>query len=209
MTQYGFYLDINRCIGCKTCEIACKDYHELGPEILYRRIYDYEGGTWNDNGDGTWTTDAFVYHITLSCNHCDNPACVAACPTGAMQKDEETGLVFTDRNVCIGCMQCRSACPYDAPRLNEELGICRKCDGCIARVKNGRQPICVESCPMRALEFDDIEVLREKHGDLAQVTPMADSSMTNPNIVLRAPDLCLDNAEAMENVELKNPTEVE
>lgn len=208
MTQYGFYFDSTRCIGCKTCEIACKDYKELGPEILYRRIYDYEGGKWEDNGDGTWKTTAFVFHLALSCNHCDNPACVSNCPTGAMQKDEETGLVFTDRDVCIGCMSCQQACPYDAPRLNKELAIARKCDGCIARTKNDRKPICVEACPMRALEFDDIEVLRGKYGDCAQVDPMADPSTTGPNLVLKVPEFCSD-ASVMANVALANETEVE
>ena len=96
MTQYGFYFDSSRCTGCKTCELVCKDYHDLGPGILFRRVYDYEGGAWARKDDGTWEKTAFNYHVALSCNHCDSPACVANCPTGAMRKDEETGLVNSD-----------------------------------------------------------------------------------------------------------------
>ena len=114
MAQYGFHFDSSRCTGCKTCELVCKDYHDLGPAILFRRIYDYEGGTWTKTKEDAWEKTAFNYHVSISCNHCDSPACVENCPTGAMQKDEATGLVNTDPNVCIGCGTCRNSCPDDA-----------------------------------------------------------------------------------------------
>ena len=136
MTQYGFYFDSSRCTGCKTCELVCKDYHDLGPDILFRRIYDFEGGSWEKTSEGAWNKTAFNYHLAISCNHCDNAACVENCPTGAMQKDEETGLVNSDPEVCIGCGTCRNSCPYDAPRIDAELSRARKCDGCLARVRN-------------------------------------------------------------------------
>ena len=107
MAQYGFHFDSSRCTGCKTCELVCKDYHDLGPAILFRRIYDYEGGTWTKTKEDAWEKTAFNYHVSISCNHCDSPACVENCPTGAMQKDEATGLVNTDPNVCIGCGTCQ------------------------------------------------------------------------------------------------------
>lgn len=153
MTQYGFYFDSSRCTGCKTCELVCKDYHDLGPDILFRRIYDFEGGSWEKTSEGAWEKTAFNYHLAISCNHCDNPACVENCPTGAMQKDAETGLVNSNPEVCIGCGTCQKSCPYDAPRIDAELSISRKCDGCLARVRNDEQPMCVGACPLRALEF--------------------------------------------------------
>ena len=113
MTQYGFYFDSSRCTGCKTCELVCKDYHDLGPDILFRRIYDFEGGSWEKTSEGAWEKTAFNYHLAISCNHCDNPACVENCPTGAMQKDAETGLVNSNPEVCIGCGTCQKSCPYD------------------------------------------------------------------------------------------------
>ena len=109
MTQYGFYFDSSRCTGCKTCELVCKDYHDLGPDILFRRIYDFEGGSWEKTSEGAWEKTAFNYHLAISCNHCDNPACVENCPTGAMQKDAETGLVNSNPEVCIGCGTCRAS----------------------------------------------------------------------------------------------------
>ncbi len=75
----------------------------------------------------------FGYFVSLACNHCSSPACVANCPTGAMQKDEETGIVWTDHDVCIGCKTCETACPYGAPTYGEEEGYMLKCDMCRAR----------------------------------------------------------------------------
>ena len=72
------------------------DYKDLPVDVAYRKVYDFEGGSWQDVGDGAYTTTAFVYHISMSCNHCDNPACAQVCPTGAMHKDPETGLVSVD-----------------------------------------------------------------------------------------------------------------
>lgn len=184
MTQYGFYFDSSRCTGCKTCELACKDYNDLGTDILFRRVYDYEGGAWTQDANGAWSSTAFVYHVSNACNHCDSPACFSACPQGAIAKDGETGLVYNDPEKCIGCGTCVEACPYDAPRVDSERGISRKCDGCIDRVSKGEKPICVDACPLRCLEFDDIEALRSKYGDLAQMLPLPDPSETRPNLVL-------------------------
>lgn len=185
MAQYGFYFDSTRCTGCKTCEIACKDYNDLGTDILFRRVYDIEGGSWNTAEDGTWTRDSFVYHVSNSCNHCENPACMAACPVGAYTKDEETGLVLYDSEACIGCGACVEACPYDAPRLDPALNIARKCDGCASRVAEGKNPVCVDACLLRCLFFGDLEELRAEYGDEANIVPLPDASETGPSLVVR------------------------
>jgi anaerobic dimethyl sulfoxide reductase subunit B (iron-sulfur subunit) len=185
MAQNGFYFDSSRCTGCKTCELACKDYKDLGVEILFRKIYDYEGGGWTQAADGTWSTDAFAYHVSEACNHCAVPACLAVCPVEAISKDSDSGLVLIDEELCIGCASCVSACPYAAPKMDEATTKARKCDGCFDRVAEGRQPICVEACPLRALEFDDLEVLRSKYGDLAQIPPLPDPNQTSPSIVIK------------------------
>lgn len=188
MTQYGFYFDSTRCTGCKTCELACKDYHDLGTDILFRRVYDFEGGDWTQDENGAWANTAFMYHVSNSCNHCEEPACVGVCPTGAMTKDPDNGLVTSNREVCIGCGSCANACPYTAPRVDESLSVCRKCDGCLTRVENGLKPICVDACLLRCLEFDDIEALREKYGDLADIAPLPEASQTSPSLVIKAPE---------------------
>jgi anaerobic dimethyl sulfoxide reductase subunit B (iron-sulfur subunit) len=164
--------------------LACKDYKNLGAEIAYRRVYDYEGGDWAQNKDGSWTQTAFAYHVSLSCNHCNSPICVFVCPTGAMHK-EENGLVRVNTKVCVGCGYCTMACPYEAPHISEETHTSAKCDGCYDRTEEGKQPICVEACPLRALEFDDIGVLREEYGSVDAIAPMPESDYTIPNIVIK------------------------
>lgn len=91
MTQYGFYFDSTRCTGCRTCEMACKDYNDLPANYAFRRVFDYEGGDWKDNGDGTFEPTSWAYHVSMACNHCAMPACVANCPQGALEKDADTG----------------------------------------------------------------------------------------------------------------------
>ena len=106
--------------------MACKDYHDHGPDEGFRRVLDYEGGDWNVAEDGTVSQDAFAYHISLACNHCASPACTQVCPTGAMHRDE-TGLIWPDITKCIGCGYCTMACPYHAPVIDKELKRSSKC----------------------------------------------------------------------------------
>ncbi len=187
MTQKAFYFDPSLCTGCKTCQLACKDYKDLGTDYTFRRIYDYEGGTWTEKSEGVWETDSFIYHVSEACNHCESPACVAACPTGAMAKDEETGLVAVDAEVCIACGSCAQACPYGAPTIDDEAGHSVKCDGCIDRIKAGQQPICVEACLMRCLEFGDVEDMAVK-GVQAAVAPLPEPAETGPHFYIREVD---------------------
>lgn len=185
MTQYGFYFDSSRCTGCRTCEMACKDYKDLTTDIAFRHVYDCEGGQWEEAADGTFTQACFAYHVSLSCQHCDNPACVEVCPTTAMSKDAETGLVSVDADKCIGCGYCHMACPYNAPKVDREKGHSVKCDGCAERVAEGKNPICVDACPLRALDFGAIDELRSTYEGVDGVPPLPEASYTNPNIVVK------------------------
>ena len=185
MTQYAFYFDSSRCTGCRTCEMACKDYNDTTTEFNYRKVYDYEGGEWTTNEDGSCTCSAFVYHVSLGCQHCDNPACTHVCPTGAMHKDADTGLVSVDADKCIGCGYCHMACPYNVPEVDRSQGHSVKCDGCAARVAKGGNPMCVDACPLRALDFGPVEEM-EKLGERASIAPLPDPSLTNPNLFIKA-----------------------
>nr|WP_205773085.1 DMSO/selenate family reductase complex B subunit [Aggregatibacter actinomycetemcomitans] len=184
MEQYGFYFDSDRCTGCKTCELACKDYKDLGTEVNFRRIYEYTGGNWSQQPDGCWNQDVFAYYMSISCNHCADPACTKVCPTGAMHKNAD-GFVIVNEETCIGCRYCHMACPYDAPQFDAEKGHMTKCDGCYSRIKAGQKPICVDACPLRALDFAPIEELRAKYGEQASIAPLPPSDVTHPNLVVR------------------------
>lgn len=185
MTQYAFYFDSSRCTGCRTCEMACKDYNDTTTEFNYRKVYDYEGGEWTTNEDGSCTCTAFVYHVSLGCQHCDDPACTHVCPTGAMHKDPETGLVSVDADKCIGCGYCHMACPYNVPEVDRSQGHSVKCDGCADRVAAGKNPMCVDACPLRALDFGPVEEI-SKLGERASIAPLPDPSLTNPNLYVKA-----------------------
>ncbi|MTI15347.1 DMSO/selenate family reductase complex B subunit [Sansalvadorimonas verongulae] len=184
MTQLGFYVDTSKCTGCKTCQLSCKDDNQLPVGVNWRRVYEYGGGNWEENNDGTFSQDVFTYYASISCNHCARPACTKACPTGAMHKRPEDGLVLVDESVCVGCRYCEMACPYGAPQYSEEKKHMTKCDGCYDRLAQGLGPICVESCPLRALEFGPIEELRAKYGDRANVAPLPDPTLTHPSVVI-------------------------
>lgn len=183
--QYGFYFDSDRCTGCKTCELACKDYKDLDTDVNFRRIYEYAGGDWQQDGNGCWNHNVFAYYLSMSCNHCEKPACVDVCPTGAMHKTAD-GFVIVNEQTCIGCRYCHMACPYDAPQYDPRKGHMTKCDGCRSRVvEQGKKPICVEACPLRALDFAPIDELRAKYGDLASIAPLPSPEYTSPNLVIK------------------------
>lgn len=186
MEQYGFHFNGKRCTGCKTCMLACKDYHDLSESIAYRQVYEYGGGSWARDDSGLWQQDCFAYYVSVSCNHCSNPACMEVCPTGAMHKDER-GLVSVDAQRCIGCGYCALSCPYHAPKVDRSVGHSVKCDGCTERVAAGLAPICVEACPVRALDFGLIAEVRAQYGLCADVPPLPDSSETAPNLAVTLP----------------------
>ena len=180
----GFFFDNTRCTGCRTCMAACADYHGLAAGHVYRRVIDYEGGVCESGADGCVRATSYVYHISLACNHCDRPECVHVCPTGAMHKNE-LDLVCVDAKKCIGCGYCTVACPYHAPSIDEFTRQSSKCDGCSSRVAEGKQPICVEACPLRALaagDADDMASLRSEA--VSDVLPLPDSSYTEPNLFM-------------------------
>lgn len=185
MTQYGFYFDASKCTGCKTCMVACKDKNNLPVGMNFRRVTEYSGGNWRqDRATGAWHQDAFAYYLSISCNECSDPACVKVCPTKAHFKRSEDGLVLIDPKKCIGCGACLAACPYGAPQLDREARKMRKCDTCLDRREKGLNPVCVDACPQRALDFGPIDELRKKYGDCAAIAPLPDASVTKPNLVI-------------------------
>jgi len=141
----GFVFDANRCTGCQACQLACIIENDLAPETGWRGIH-----TFNERR----LPGIPLFHLSLACNHCAEPACVAACPALAYSTDPTTGAVLIDEDRCIGCRYCSWACPYDAPKFDDARGVMTKCTFCNDRLSAGREPACVESCPTAALGFD-------------------------------------------------------
>lgn len=174
----GFYVDLQRCIGCCTCQVACKDRRDLqsaGPRP--RRVDSFECGTY---------PDVSLFHLALSCNHCDEPACVAGCPTAALHKADD-GTVQYDADRCVVCRNCMTVCPYGAPQHDEDANLIAKCDACKALRDAGRNPVCVDACPMRAIEFGELDELRAAHGDdlTSELPVLPSADVTHPNLLLR------------------------
>jgi Fe-S-cluster-containing dehydrogenase component len=151
--------EASRCMGCHACEVACKMEHGLPGEARTVRVVQL-----GPVGDGD---DLALSFQPVSCCHCDRPACVVACPTGAMQKRAD-GIVFSDLELCIGCQTCAVACPFGVPQLNPAIGKIAKCDGCRARVDRGLWPACALKCPSGALMFGTpTRVVQEKRTEEA------------------------------------------
>ena len=110
--------------------------------------------------------------VSMSCNHCDEPACLANCPQGAYTKDSETGLVVQDHSKCIGCKTCVMSCPFHAPAFDEAETKVYKCDGCLDRQSAGLTPMCVIGCPSANIAFKDFNGLAgESIKDMASTKP--------------------------------------
>ncbi len=154
--------DTTKCIGCRECVIACKQEYNLKQEIPRR--WALEDGLSARN----WTSIVQRPNgkfIRKQCRHCIDPACVSACPVGALKKTRE-GAVIYDSSRCIGCRYCMMACPYGIPRYDwdQPVPYVRKCILCYDRIKEGGQPACTEACPTQATIFGDRdELLVEAH----------------------------------------------
>lgn len=187
--QMGFVHNNVDCIGCRACEIACKDKNGLDAGPRFRRVQYVEGGTF---------PEVFAYKVNISCNHCAEPACLPTCPTGAIFKRKKDGVVDIDSTLCIGCRRCEAACPYGAPQFDVADNIVKKCNMCVDELDAGRDPYCVAACMMRVLDVGPIDLLRknlhptkavskyDKKNVVRQVKNFANPKLTNPSIVFVA-----------------------
>lgn len=177
--QLGFYFDQRRCTACYTCVVACKQWNDVpAGSASWRWVSTEEKGRF---------PDLWVSHLSLSCCHCYNPACIQACPTSAISKRDQDGIVLVDRDACSsGCRACRDACPFHAPQFREETSKMEMCDFCLDRLEEGKQPLCVTSCPLRALDSGSMEELKATYGTGALAPGFPDPSDTQPAIIFRA-----------------------
>ena len=177
--RWGMVVDINRCVGCQTCTVACKHANDTSPGVQWRGVLDVESGSF---------PDVQREFLVVGCQHCANPPCVPVCPTGATRQRAD-GLVTMDYDLCLGCGYCAVACPYQARTIvhdrdwyfgvetvqeravahDERLGVAQKCTFCVDRVDEGLEsgslpgkdleytPACAASCVAQAITFGDFK----------------------------------------------------
>ena len=148
--QYRFHFNMNKCIGCRSCEIACNEQNGNPTEIRWRRIGEIEGGTYPNTSRR---------YLSMGCNHCLDAECLKGCPVEAYTKDPVTGIVLHSADACIGCQYCVWNCPYSVPQFNPERGVVGKCDMCHGRLSEGLEPACVNACPEAAIEIEIVDML--------------------------------------------------
>jgi Fe-S-cluster-containing dehydrogenase component len=178
--KLGLVIDLDTCVGCHACAVSCKEWNAggiAGPltdtdpygkdpsGVWFNRVHSYELEASAGCGSGTDAQPAQpaqTLHFPRSCLHCEEPACVTVCPTGASYKRAEDGIVLVDEDKCIGCKLCSWACPYGAREYSAVEGVMKKCTLCVDRIYNEnleeaeRQPACVQACPTRARHFGDL-----------------------------------------------------
>jgi Fe-S-cluster-containing dehydrogenase component len=198
MARYGIIVDLNRCTGCMTCVLACKQENLTRPTIWWNKIFTLENISFDH-----------ITYVRHACMHCDDPPCVAACPVNAITK-QENGIVLIDQKKCISSGECIKACPYGVIALNPDRDYfpgekmpyektadayriqlpkkASKCTLCIHRIAVGKEPICVSGCPSKAMTFGDLDdpesPIRAK---LWRSVQLMASKGTNPKVSYIAP----------------------
>ncbi len=165
--RLGLVIDLDSCVGCHACAVACKEWNSGGIHAPLTDLRPYDAdpdGVWFNRvhtfeaGEGP---DSRVVHFPKSCLHCEDAPCVTVCPTGASYKRAEDGIVLVEEDKCIGCQLCAWACPYGAREFDRDAGVMKKCTLCIDRIYNenleelDRVPACVSTCPVSARHFGD------------------------------------------------------
>src|SRR5690625_140954 len=177
--QFGFAINMQDCYGCKTCAVACKSEKLTAQGVNLRKVREF-----------TTEDPLSQSFLPMSCNHCDEPACMEVCPVSAYTKRDD-GIVIQDHDKCIGCRSCVMACPYSAPQYDPVEKKVSKCDMCYERVDQGLLPRCVEACPAKVLKFGEVDELRAEYGDDIEIVEkmynMPSHKITKTNNVIIEP----------------------
>ncbi len=179
MTQYAFFFDQSRCNNCHVCSVACRDWNDIesGP-VKWLRMMQWEKGTFPNPA---------MHTLLATCYHCEKPVCAEACPNDALFKEDRFGAVLLDEDRCRGTRQCWIACPYGAPQYEDNAPgtPMSKCTMCYDKLVQGELPVCVASCPQRALDFGPLEEMEERYGRLHALEDMPSADIARPAIVFK------------------------
>jgi formate dehydrogenase iron-sulfur subunit len=196
--RVGFFTDTSVCIGCKACEVACKEWNAVPEDglLLTGMSYDNTGGL----NASTWRHVAFIEDLVPGgggedgvrwlmssdvCKHCTEAACLDVCPTGALIRTE-FGTVVVQDDVCNGCGYCVSACPFGVIARRESDGGAHKCTLCYDRIGDGLTPACAKACPTESIQFGPLDELRERAE--ARVSELQASGETRARLYLENPE---------------------
>lgn len=172
--QAGFVLDLGRCVGCGACVLACRLENARRWAVPTRRLLTLNRP--RHPGGPSWV-------VSVACHHCERPACVRACPTGAYERGAD-GVVVHHEARCVGCRYCEMACPFGAPQFDAARKVMAKCDFCQARVAAGDAPACVAACPTEALRTRSSAT----QGTVDSIPGFIDVGSCRPAIRFRLPD---------------------
>ncbi len=167
--RYGMLSDLTRCIGCRRCEAACNKANNLPPpktsfeaaSVFEEKRRPYVAEVQSYTAVNRFEVDNKTVYRKVQCMHCEEPACVSACPVGALKKSPEGPVTWND-NVCIGCRYCITACPFYVPAFEYSSAFeprIQKCFMCYHRISKGIVPACAEACPVEAITFGKREKL--------------------------------------------------
>jgi len=183
---YGMGIQVNQCIGCGRCAVACKAENDVPQEPIYfrtwieRYVIHEEGEATVDSPEGGINGFSPIeeerdvlrsFFVPKLCNHCDNPPCVQVCPVGATFRSEE-GVVLVDKDWCVGCRYCIQACPYGARFLDPRTKTADKCTFCYHRIRKGLLPACVEVCPTQTRVFGEIKSMTSPLRRMMRMNPL-------------------------------------
>ena len=209
--RLGFFTDTSVCIGCKACEVACKEWNAVPEDGLlltgmsYDNTGDLNASTWrhvafieqvrpgapgqpsglNEDGAGAAFTGSRWLMSSDVCKHCTEAACLDVCPTGALMRTE-FGTVVVQDDVCNGCGYCVSACPFGVIARRETDGGAHKCTLCYDRLGDGLTPACAKACPTESIQFGPLDELRDRAQ--ARVTDLQESGVAGARLYLDSPD---------------------
>jgi len=178
-TRMAMLIDVDKCMGCRGCQVACKQWNQL-PAMKTKFTGSYQNPP--ELSSKTWTLVTFNevpgevngapkwLFRKSQCMHCEEAACLQVCPTGAIKRNEK-GIVYIEQSICTGCKYCVETCPFGTPHPDPDTGTAMKCRMCLDRVSNGMKPACVTACPTGALDFGPrdgmLSVARERKDALA------------------------------------------
>jgi formate dehydrogenase iron-sulfur subunit len=203
--RMGFFTDTSLCIGCKACEVACKEWNQVPEDGLNwtGMSHDNSGGL----GADTWRHVAFIEQrapigthqsnfqregesfrwlmASDVCKHCTHAACLDVCPTGAIFRTE-FGTVVVQQDVCNGCGYCVPACPYGVLDKREDDGRIFKCTLCYDRLGAGQEPACAKACPTDSIQFGELAELHERAG--RRIEQLHEAGVTEARLYGEDPD---------------------